>query len=168
LLKYCSRLFNQCYLQSFIAILNGCGWRRVILVAELGQLGNAIPVVQEEAFVSKRLVDTEHVRVRTSVEEAPVVVRDTVSREHVEIRRVTIEREIERAPATREENGVTIIPVLEERLVVEKRLFLVEEIHVVRAAAITSVELPATLRRTRVDVDRQDLTTNEEDDYGRS
>lgn len=128
----------------------------------------AIPVVQEDAFVSKRLVDTEHVRVRTSVEEAAVLVRDTVSREHVEIKRVTIEREVASAPAIREEDGVTIIPVLEERLVVEKRLFLVEELHVVRATTIDAVELPTTLRRTRVDVDREDLSTNKEDDYGQS
>jgi uncharacterized protein (TIGR02271 family) len=128
----------------------------------------AIPVVQEDAFVSKRLVDTEHVRVRTSVEEAAVLVRDTVSREHVEIKRVTIEREVEDAPAIREEDGVTIIPVLEERLVVEKRLFLVEEIHVVRETTIDAVELPTTLRRTRVDVDREDLSTNEEADHGQS
>jgi stress response protein YsnF len=137
-------------------------------VAEPGHSGRAIPIVQEEAFVSKRLVETEHVLVRTSVEEAPVVVRDTVLREHVEIKRVTIEREVDVAPAVREENGVTIIAVFEERLVVEKRLFLVEEIHVVRASTVDAIELPTTLRRTRVDIDREDLTTNKEDDYGQS
>jgi uncharacterized protein (TIGR02271 family) len=137
-------------------------------VAESEETVRAIPVVQEDAFVSKRLVDTEHVRVRTSVDEAPVMVRDTVSRDHVEIKRVTIEREVAAAPAIREEDGVTIIPVLEERLVVQKRLFLVEEIHVVRASTIDAVELPTTLRGTRVEVDREDLTTNKEDDHGQS
>ena len=127
-----------------------------------------IPVVQEDAFVTKRLVDTEQVRVRTSVDEAAVVVRDTVSREHVEIRRVAVEREVASAPAIREEDGVTIIPVLEERLVVEKRLFLVEEVYVRRVATTEPVELPATLRRTRVDIDRNDLTNNQEDVHGRS
>jgi uncharacterized protein (TIGR02271 family) len=146
--------------------LNACARLREIFVAEPYTAGSAIPIVQEEAFVSKRLVDTEHVRVRTSVDEAPVMVRDTVSRDHVEIKRVTIEREVTAAPAIREEDGVTIIPVLEERLVVQKRLFLVEEIHVVRTSTIDAVELPTTLRRTRVEVDRKDLTTNKEDDYG--
>lgn len=128
----------------------------------------AIPVVQEDAFVSKRVVDTEHVHIQTSVDEAPVTVRDTVSRQHIEIKRVMIEREVASAPAIREEDGVTIIPVLEERLVVERRLFLVEEIHVVRANRIEAVELPTTLRRTRVDIDRQDFTNSQEDVHGRT
>jgi uncharacterized protein (TIGR02271 family) len=148
--------------------LTACTRRREVFVTEAGNSERLIPIVQEDAFVSKRLVDTEHVRVRTSVSEASVLVRDTVAREHVEIKRVTIEREVANAPAIREDNGVTIIPVLEERLVVEKRLFLVEEIHVRRATTIDAVELPATLRSTRVDVDREDLSTNEKDDHGQS
>jgi uncharacterized protein (TIGR02271 family) len=136
-------------------------------VAEFEKPGGTIPIVQEEAFVSKRLVDTEHVRVRTSVEQVSVGVHDTVSREHIEIKRVTIEREVAAAPGIREEAGVTIIPVLEERLVVEKRLFLVEEIHVVRTIKTDAVDLPATLRRTHVEVDREKLTNNQEDFNGR-
>jgi stress response protein YsnF len=137
-------------------------------VAERSDSRSAIPIVEEKAFVTKRLVDTEHVQVRSSVDETLVVVRDAVSRERIQIKRVTIEREVEAAPAIREEDGVTIIPVLEERLVVEKRLFIVEEIHVVRAITMDAVELPTTLRRTRVDVDREDLTNSEERDDGRS
>jgi stress response protein YsnF len=137
-------------------------------VADPDKSTSTIPIVQEDAFVSKRVVDTERVRVRTSAEEVPVQVRDTVSRQHVEIRRIPIEREVRVAPAIREEGGVTIIPVVEERLVVEKRLFLVEEVHVARATTIDDVELPTTLRRTRVEVDRQDLTGNQEDVHGRT
>ena len=127
-----------------------------------------LPIIEEEAHVLKRATDVEHVTVRTMPEQEDVVVRDEVRREHVEIRRVAIEREVERAPAIREENGVTIIPVLEERLVVEKRLFLVEEVHVVRTAQAETVELPTTLRRTRVDVERTDLTKSQEDVHGRT
>ncbi|WP_366522249.1 YsnF/AvaK domain-containing protein [uncultured Sphingomonas sp.] len=127
-----------------------------------------LPIIEEEAHVLKRATDVEHVTVRTVPEQEQVVVRDEVRREHVEVRRVAIEREVDRAPAVREENGVTIIPVLEERLVVEKRLFLVEEVHVFRSAHAEAVELPATLRRTRVDVERTDLTKPEEDVHGRT
>ena len=118
----------------------------------------SIPVVQEEAFVDKRIVDTEHVRVRTSMATDQVVVRETVSGQHIEIRHVAVVRAVDQAPPIREENGVTIIPVLEERLVVEKRLYLVEEIHVSRLSRDEAVELPMTLRRTQVDIDRTDLT----------
>lgn len=127
-----------------------------------------LPIVEEEAHVLKRATDIEHVTVRTLPEQEQVVVRDEVRREHVEIKRVAVEREVDRAPDVREEDGVTIIPVLEERLVVEKRLFLVEEIHVFRSAHTEAVELPTTLRRTRVDVDRTDLTKTQEDVHGRT
>ena len=127
-----------------------------------------LPIIEEEAHVTKRAADVEHVTVRTVPEQEQVVVRDEIWREHVEIRRVAVEREVDRAPAVREENGVTIIPVIEERLVVEKRLFLVEEVHVFRSAQAEAVELPTTLRRTRIEVDRTDLTKTQEDVHGRT
>lgn len=128
----------------------------------------SIPIVQEEAVVSKRPIDTEHVRVRTTVTDEAVVVRGSVSRQHVDVRRLAVEREVDRMPHIRDEDGVTIIPVVEERLVVEKRLFLVEEIHVSRLTTIEPVALPTTLRRTRVDIAREDLTTKQEDANGRT
>ncbi|MBC7477921.1 MAG: DUF2382 domain-containing protein [Pseudorhodobacter sp.] len=57
-------------------------------------------------------------------------------------------------PQTRTENGVTIVPVLEERLVVEKRLYLVEEIHIRQTEDQQVVTLPITLRKGRVDITR--------------
>ena len=70
------------------------------------------------------------------------------------VTRVPIGREIAEAPAIRIEDDLTIVPVIEERLVVEKRLFLVEELHLRRTVTIDPVEVPTTLRRTRVDVER--------------
>lgn len=120
-----------------------------------------IPIVEEEATVVKRSVETERVSVRTSSEEQHVVVRDEVRREHVEVTRVAKDEEVAEAPSIRVEGDVTIVPVLEERLVVEKRLFLVEELHLRRAVDHQTVELPTTLRRTRVEVEREDLEQQE-------
>ena len=116
-----------------------------------------IPIVQEELQVGKRVRDTEHVRVRTSMVEDEVVVHEAVQQQQVEVIRVPIGREVAEAPLTRTEGDVTIVPVMEERLVVEKRLFLVEEIHLRRTTRIEQIELPTTLRRTLVDVDRTPL-----------
>jgi stress response protein YsnF len=121
-----------------------------------------IPVVQEEAHVTKRAGPTEHVSVRTSTETNKVVVQDEVRREHVEVMRVPVEREVAEVPKIRTEGDVTIVPVLEERLVVEKRLFLVEELHLRRSVQVEAVELPAELRRTRVDIERQTIDPQEE------
>ena len=113
-----------------------------------------IPIVQEEARVSKRLVQTDRVNVRVASDQEDVIVRDELRQERVDITRVPIDCEVSEAPATRTEGDVTIVPVLEERLVVEKRLFLVEELHLRRTATINPVDLPMTLRRTRVEIER--------------
>ena len=121
-----------------------------------------IPIIEEQAHIAKRLT-TERVRVRTSPVSEEVVVRDAVQSETVEVTRVPIGREVAETPLTRTEGDVTIIPVLEERLVVEKRLVLVEEVHVRRTTRTEQIELPTTLRRTRVDVERSALNPQETD-----
>jgi stress response protein YsnF len=121
-----------------------------------------IPIVEEEAEVIKRSAKTERVSVHTFADEERVVVRDEVSREHVEVTRIPVDREVAEAPPTRTEGDVTIVPVLEERLIVEKRLFLVEELHLRRTTRTEQVELPTTLRRTRVEVEREELNKQEE------
>jgi len=52
------------------------------------------------------------------------------------------------------EFGVLIIPVLEEVLVVEKRLVLKEELHVRRLVSEENVEIPVTVRKQRAVVER--------------
>lgn len=120
-----------------------------------------IPIVQEEAHVFKRAVTTDRVTVRTGAEEHRVVIRDELIRGQVNVARVPVERQVAEAPPVRTEGDVTIIPVVEERLVVEKRLFLVEELHLTREQALEPVEVPATLRRTRVDIERIEPTQQE-------
>lgn len=120
-----------------------------------------IPIVAEEASVTKRVVGLEHVSVRTTSEEEHVLIHDEVRRDSIDVVRVPVDREVAEVPAVRIEGDVTIVPVLEERLVVEKRLFLVEELHVRRSTTTEAVELPTTLRRTRVDVEREDLHQQE-------
>jgi stress response protein YsnF len=115
-----------------------------------------IPIIEEEAHVEKRST-AERVRVHMTTETEQVLVQDVVSREHIEVTHVPVGREVAVAPPVRTEDGITIVPVLEERLVVERRLFLVEEIHIRKTVHEERVELPAELRRTRVDVERDDL-----------
>ena len=114
-----------------------------------------IPIVEEEALVIKRSSATEHVTVQTRTAEEEVVVRDALRHEQIEMERVAVNREVAEAPPIRVEGDLTIVSILEERLVVEKRLFVVEELHLRRTVTVDRVELPVTLRRTEVDVDRR-------------
>ena len=73
----------------------------------------------------------------------------------VEVTRVPVNREVSEAPPIRMEGDITVVPVVEERLVIEKRLFLVEELHLTRTATTEQVEVPTTLRRMRAVVERE-------------
>ncbi len=65
---------------------------------------------------------------------------------------------VERAPPVREENGVTIIPVMEEVIVTETRLMLKEELHVRRVAETREHQQTGLLRRQRAEVERLSAT----------
>lgn len=117
-----------------------------------------IPIVEEDAHLLKRSVATEHVSVTTSFDEEQVTFRDRVLRGHVDITHVAKDEEVAEAPPIRTEGETTVIPIVEERLVIEKRLFLVEELHLRRVTSTEDIEVPATLRRTQVTIDREDLT----------
>lgn len=122
-----------------------------------------IPVIEEEARIAKRVADVERVSVRVVPEAEEVIVRERLAHDEVEIERVPVGREVTAVPPVRTEGEVTVVPVVEERLVVEKRLVLVEEVHLRRRVAVEDVTVPATLRRTRVEVSRERLDGEEKD-----
>lgn len=119
-----------------------------------------IPIGREELRVSKREVETGRVRVRTAIEERQEMVREDLTRSTVEIERVPVDREVETMPAVRTEDGVTVIPVVEEILFVRKALVLVEEIRLHRQTSVETVEEPVTLRTQRAVVEREDMSGN--------
>lgn len=114
-----------------------------------------IPILEEEATIGKRLADRERVRVRTTVEEREHMLRESVRREDIEIERVPVNREVDAMPAIRTEGDVTVIPIVEERVLVEKVLVLTEELHVRKRARVETVETPVKLRATRAVIDKQ-------------
>ncbi len=91
-----------------------------------------IPVLREEAVVRTRKVDRGGVRVHKTVNAREEVIEHPIYREAVEVERIPIGRIVEVAPEVHEEGDTLIIPVLEEQLVVEKRLVLKEEIRITR------------------------------------
>ena len=116
-----------------------------------------IPLVEERARIDKRSVETGRVRVSTRTDTVEQVLRESLLGNSVGVTRVPVGRTLaegEAAPVTRVEDGVTIIPVLEEVLVVAKRLVLREEVHVRETATSEQTEVPITLRRQRAVVER--------------
>jgi len=116
-----------------------------------------IPVVQEEVRIDKREVE-QAVRISKTVRTEDVVVDEPLAREDIDVERVMINRYVDEPLSVRYEGDVTIIPLVEEVLVVEKRLLLREEIRVSRRKTTVNNPQVYTLRREEVQVERDDET----------
>ena len=89
-----------------------------------------IPLVEETLSVGKREVETGRVRFSTTITERVETVDEPLFKTEVEIKRVAVGQFVDAPPAVRYEQDVMIIPVMEEVLVVEKRLRVKEEVYV--------------------------------------
>ena len=87
-----------------------------------------IPVVEERAVVRKRRKITGAVRLRTVVHEDEEVIDEPLRAEEVEVERVPLDRWVDGPVPVRHEGDTTVITVLREVLVVERRLKAVEEV----------------------------------------
>ncbi len=75
----------------------------------------------------------------------------------IEIERVPNEVYIEHekpVPTTRVEGNVTIIPVLEEVMIVERKLLWKEDVRIIHNETRETAEFPVTLRKQRAIIER--------------
>ena len=121
-----------------------------------------LPLVEEGLNVGKSVIETGRVQVATRVEERLETVRETLRRQDVVVERVPIGRFVDTPPPPRQEGDSWIIPVVEETLVLEKRLLLKEEVHLIRTSRLEPFEQDVTLRAMHADVQRT-TTPNPQD-----
>jgi uncharacterized protein (TIGR02271 family) len=110
-----------------------------------------VPLLAEELSVAKQQVVTGRVQISTVTREEAALVDEVLASEHIEIERVPVGKPLDHAPAMRQEGDTLIIPVVEEVLVVERRLLLKEEVRVRRVR-------DEARHQERVDVRRQEVT----------
>jgi uncharacterized protein (TIGR02271 family) len=114
-----------------------------------------VPVVAEELTVEKRQVTRGTVRIHTRVETREEVVDEPLLHEEIAVEHVPVNALVEgEAPMPHYENEVFVIPILEEVLVVQKRLLLKEEVRVTRRSTTMSKPQQVTLRREVVEIER--------------
>ena len=115
-----------------------------------------IPVTEETLVVERQTIDVGVVNVSRSTETRHVVVEEPVFVEELHIERNRIDRPVSlhAPPVTRTEGDTTIIPVLEEVMVVEKRLMLREEVRITRVRRAHDARQVVPLRREEVHVER--------------
>lgn len=113
-----------------------------------------VPVVAEILRVEVTPVETGSVHITKTVEEWQETIPLVTIEENVTVTRVPVDRMVSHPVAIRQEGDTTIFPIFEERMVVEKRLFLKEEIHVTRQTVRAESQHTETLRRETAHVQR--------------
>jgi uncharacterized protein (TIGR02271 family) len=125
-----------------------------------------VPVIEEELRVGKRVVETGRVRIHKTVREHEEVVDEPLMREEYDIERVPVDEFVDGPVGPRQEGDTLIVPVLEEVLVVEKRLVVREELRITRRRTEEREPHSVTLRSEEVSVERTDA--DESDGGGRA
>lgn len=115
-----------------------------------------VPVLSEELNIRRRKRETGTVRVGTETTEHQETVSMPLTRDRAHVRRVIIDKQVDRVPPIRREGDTIILPVVEEVAVVEKRLILKEELHVSRSRTTEQHEQTVTLREEHPAVERID------------
>ena len=120
-----------------------------------------IPVIEEQLQLSKVWQETGRVQISKTVTEEAVDFNLPVSQEEVIMERIPINEYVDTAPpASRYEGDTMIIPVIKEVLVVEKRLMLVEELHITKRKTEQIVSGTEMLRKESVTIDRSHPNTD--------
>ncbi len=118
-----------------------------------------IPLHSEELSIGRRQTVHGTVRVEVTTHRRDHVVDELLAREGVEIERIHVGRIVDAAPAIREEGDLTIIPIVEEVLVTERRLMLKEEIHLRRVRTTDRYQETVSLRSQDVHIARSGAQT---------
>lgn len=123
-----------------------------------------IALVEEQLEVTKRDVELGRMTVHVRVDEREELAEAVLRHEHLAVERVPIGRVVADRPSVREEDGVLVVPVLEERLVVRTELVLKEELRIVRESRSEVVRQPVRLRAERAEVSRADPGADDQPD----
>lgn len=113
-----------------------------------------IPVVEEQAVVTKRKTLGEGVRVRILVREAQQVIDEPLATEDIEVVRTPLDRWVDAPIPVRRDGDATIVTLVEEVVVVEKRLRAIEEIRITKRRSLRHEPQQVTLRREEAVVER--------------
>ncbi len=119
-----------------------------------------IPLHKEELVVSRLKREQAVVRVATQTRSREQQVDADLAHERVEVERIAFGHVIDAVPPVREEGDVIIMPVVEEILVVERKLVLKEEVRIRRIRSTEQHHETVTLREQVAVVTRTPIETS--------
>ena len=114
-----------------------------------------IPVIEEHVEITKKVIERARVRLSKRVNESVESFDIPLTEEEIVVKRVQKNELVDTAPASmRYEGDVMIIPVLKEVAVIEKRIMLVEEIHVSKYKYDKNEARQVVVRKEEVHIER--------------
>jgi uncharacterized protein (TIGR02271 family) len=122
-----------------------------------------IPVIQEKLVAGKRIVETGITRIRKEIHEREETVDLPLMKDEVHVERVLVDQFVEEPPEVRHVGETLIVPVMEEVLVVEKRLLLKEELHITKVTKTYHDPRKVTLRSEEVRIEHEDINEQKAD-----
>jgi uncharacterized protein (TIGR02271 family) len=108
---------------------------------------------EEQLVAHKELRDRGEIVIRTEVETVPAQLEVEALRQEVEVEHEPVGRVVTEREDVHHEEGVLIVPVYEEELVVTKRLILRERLHVRRVERSDKRLIQDDVQRERVVVE---------------
>ena len=113
-----------------------------------------IPVIEEQLEVERRKIPTGKVLIHKKVDADEITIDEPVLHERYDIERVPVNRVIDEPIEPYYEGDTFVLPVLEEVVVVEKKLLLREEVRVTRKREVERDAQKVTVRREHIDFER--------------
>jgi stress response protein YsnF len=113
-----------------------------------------VPVLAEELSVTKEAVETGRVRLSVVTHTRDELVDELLTDETAEIEHVAIGKPVDSIPEVRQEGDITIVPVVEEEIVVQRRLMLKEEIRIRRVRTTRRHQERVILHRQEAAISR--------------
>jgi uncharacterized protein (TIGR02271 family) len=115
---------------------------------------DVLQLFAEEVAVTRETAETGRLRIAKVTRTRDQLIDELLARETVEVERVPIGRDVTAVPAVRSDGDTMIIPIVEERLVVERHLVLKEELHVRRVRTTERFRETVPLRYQEAEVTR--------------
>ncbi|WP_051720334.1 YsnF/AvaK domain-containing protein [Anditalea andensis] len=119
---------------------------------------NNIPIIEEKLHLNKNKIITGSYKFIKSVAEEAVKENLSVTEDNITIQRKEFNAYVDTAPPpVRQEGDSTIISVIKEVLVIEKKMMLVEEIHITKEKKETSISIEDTLRKESIEIKHSNI-----------
>jgi uncharacterized protein (TIGR02271 family) len=114
-----------------------------------------MPVLRERLKVGRRRVESGRVIARTTTTTEEVPIDEALEADDIRIERVPIGRFVDAPVMPAFEGDVLVIPVMEEVIVLTRRLRIVEEVRIHRRTTVRRHREIVPLRRQTVRIERR-------------